>query len=113
MNNSAESESEVKEDDNETTESWNADVSLNVKDTRRKKKKKKRKSNKHHCNAKSSEDNFEVRIYLFHSYLMLCRPMVNSCFNHRMKLSVQFAKLMNCSRARKKISVKKHVMKFV
>lgn len=76
LNDTAESESEVKEEDNETTESWNADVSLNVKDTRRKKKKKKRKCNKHHCNAKSSEDNFEVCIHLFHSY-MICRPVVN------------------------------------
>lgn len=62
MNDESLSESEVKEDDDRTTEPmYNEEDTCEVKVDRRRRKKKKKKKTKTTHNARSSEDNYEVR----------------------------------------------------
>jgi hypothetical protein len=65
LNQQSHSESEVKEDDNETEAAKSCEGDPNHEAVKRKKKKKKKKSGKHVNTQRSSEDNADVSIVCF------------------------------------------------
>lgn len=68
LNQQSHSESEVKEDDNETEANKSCDGEMHHESVKRKKKKKKKKTGKHVNTQRSSEDNADVS---FHNHLFI------------------------------------------